>query len=161
MNRRQLLRGLGGLAVAAAVAPSALARASEPAMPVARWIEQHGLPLQSTEPGAPLADLAPLTQWIGSASVVGLGESVHGAAEELTLKHRVLRLLVERMGFRSVAWEEDWTTGLEINEYIQSGEGDPDTLVSQMTPQWQSGEVSDVLRWLRDFNADRADRCSS
>ena len=41
------------------------------------------------------------------ASVVGLGESAHGAAEELTLKHRTLRLLVEDMGFRSVAWEED------------------------------------------------------
>jgi erythromycin esterase-like protein len=97
---------------------------------------------------------------IGDAEIVGLGQSTHGAAEELTLKHRALRLLVERLGFRSVAWEEDWTTGLRINEYIQTGKGDLDTLMGQMSPQWQSRQVADVLAWLRDYNADHADKTS-
>jgi erythromycin esterase-like protein len=30
-------------------------------------------------------------------------------------RNRVLRLLVEELGFRSIAWEEDWTIGLQIN----------------------------------------------
>jgi erythromycin esterase-like protein len=40
----------------------------------------------------------------------------HGAAEELTLEHRTLRLLVEQMGFRSMAWEKQWTVGLQVDE---------------------------------------------
>ena len=72
------------------------------------------------------------------------------------VKHRVLRLLVEQMGFRSVAWEEDWTNGMQINDYLRSGNGNPDVLVSQMAPQWHEREVVDVLCWLRAFNADRS-----
>jgi erythromycin esterase len=95
---------------------------------------------------------------IGDALIVGLGESVHGAAEILRLKHRVLRLLVERMGVRSVAWEEDWATGRQIDRYIRGGDGDADTLVGRMGGQWQTREVADVLRWLRGYNSGRRDQ---
>jgi erythromycin esterase-like protein len=125
---------------------------------VTGWIRHHATPLDTVDPAAPLDDLAPLRRSIGDAAIVGLGESTHGAAQEITLKHRTLRLLVERMGFRSIAWEEDWTTGLRINEYIRTGQGDLDALMAQMSPQWQSRQVADVLRWLREFNAGRADK---
>jgi erythromycin esterase-like protein len=80
------------------------------------WIRHNATVLDTVDPAAPLDDLAPLGQSIGDAKIVGLGESTHGAAEEETLKLRTLRFLVERMGFRSIAWEEDWTTGLQVNE---------------------------------------------
>ncbi len=89
---------------------------------------------------------------------MGLGESTHGVAEQISLKHRVLRLLVERLGFRSLAWEEDWTLGLQINDYLRGGPGDPEALVALMSPQWQCREVVDVLRWLRVFNTGRPDK---
>jgi erythromycin esterase len=57
-----------------------------------------------------------------------------------------------------VAWEEDWTTGRLINDYLTTGAGDPDALVARMSPQWQSREVSDVLRWLHEFNTGRTDK---
>ena len=79
------------------------------------------MPLATVEPAASMDDLAPLRESVGDAVVVGLGESVHGAAEETTLKHRLLRFLVEELGFRSVAWEEDWTSGIAVNEYIAGG----------------------------------------
>lgn len=47
-------------------------------------------------PRRPIGDLTPLRRAIGDAEIVGLGESAHGAAEEETLKHRTLRLLVEQ-----------------------------------------------------------------
>ena len=93
---------------------------------------------------------------VGAASVVGLGESVHGTAEETTLKFRVLRLLVQRMGFRSLAWEEDWTLGRRLDAYIRGGQGDLSTLMSRMSGQWQTREVRRVLSWLRRYNADHA-----
>lgn len=126
--------------------------------PVTGWIRHHATPLDTIDPAAQLEDLAPLRRSIGDAEIVGLGESVHGAADELTLKHRVLRLLVEEMGFRSIAWEEDWAVGRQIDAYIRTGEGDLDALVSRMSPQWQSRQVAEVLRWLRDYNAGRADQ---
>src|SRR5262245_11558151 len=121
--------------------------------PVTGWIRQNATMLGTTDPAAPLDDLAPLRRSVGNATIVGLGESAHGAAQEEGLKLRTLRFLVERMGFRSIAWEEDWTTGLQVNEYIHGGRGNLAELVRQMSPQWQSREVADVLRWLRDYNA--------
>ena len=96
--------------VAAVLAAALTACAAAPDVP--GWIADRAAPLASADPAAPLDDLEPLRRSVGDAQVVGLGESVHGAAELTTLKHRTLRLLVERMGFRTVAWEEDWTTGL-------------------------------------------------
>ena len=90
------------------------------------WASHEAVPLVTVDPNPALDDFVALRPSIGDARIVGLGESVHGASELLTLKHRTLRFLVERMGFRSVAWEEDWTTGLEIDRYIRTGKGDVD-----------------------------------
>lgn len=90
---------------------------------------------------------------IGAATVVGLGESSHGTHEEATIKFGVLRFLVEEMGFRSIAWEEDWTTSVRVNRYVLTGEGDLDALMGELTTTWRNREVRDVLAWLRAYNA--------
>jgi erythromycin esterase-like protein len=141
--------------VVAGVAPALAQQRPEP---VTAWSKQHAIPLRTTDPGAALDDLEPLRRSIGDSQIVGLGESTHGAAEELRLKHRTMRLLVEQLGFRSIAWEDDWTTGLLIDDYIRTGRGDLDALMAQMSPQWQSREVADVLRWLREYNARHNDK---
>ncbi|MES9535798.1 erythromycin esterase family protein [Actinomadura sp. NPDC000600] len=151
-----LLAAATGIGTVFAGAPAASA---EPRTePVTAWAGHNAAALRTLDPAAPLDDQAPLLRSIGGATVVGLGESVHGTREETRLKHRTLRLLVERLGFRSVAWEEDWTTGVQIDRYIRTGEGDLDALMQRMLPQYQTREVADVLRWLRDFNAGRADK---
>ncbi len=122
------------------------------------WVSANASSLATVRPADPLDDLAPVRAAAAGADVVGLGESVHGAAQELTLKHRALRVLVEQLGFRSVAWEEDWTTGRRINDFIGGGAGDLATLMGRMSPQWQSREVADVLQWLHDFNTGRPDK---
>lgn len=127
---------------------------------VSDWVAHHATPLNTFDPAAPPDDLAPLRSSIGDAEIVGLGESVHGASEEEALKHRTLRFLVERMGFRSIAWEEQWTVGIEVNDYIRTGKGDLDVLMSQMSGQWQTRETESVLRWLRDYNQGRDDKVS-
>ncbi|MEU5722781.1 erythromycin esterase family protein [Micromonospora sp. NPDC047738] len=129
-----------------------------PEQPVTGWVRHNAATLSSIDPAAALDDLAPVGRSVGDAEIVGLGESMHGTAEETRLKHRALRFLVERMGFRSIAWEEQWTTGPVVNEYIRFGQGDLDTVMARLGPQWQTREVADVLRWLRDFNAGRSDK---
>ena len=134
--------------------------AADPTRAVTVWADRHAHPLASTDPAAPLRDLAPLRRSIGAARIVALGEAPHGAAEETALKHRTLRLLVERLGVRTVAWEEDWTTGVEIDRYIHGGPQDLDRLTARMSPQYQTAEVASVLAWLRRFNAGRRDTVS-
>lgn len=124
-------RTIVAAAVAVTVITGAAApgRGNDPIDPVTAWATEHAASLSTVDPTDPLDDLAPLRAAIGEAEIVGLGESVHGAAEEITLKHRVLRLLVERSGFRSIAWEDDWTTGALINDYITGGDRHLDALM--------------------------------
>ena len=159
-SRRMLLCWLGGwvtLAVAAAalllVAPAAAAdteAADEPL--VTDWIRRHAYPLSSVDPLAPLADLRPLRHMVGDARVVGLGESTHGAHEQFTIKHRVVRFLVEEMGFRALAFEEDWTKGIQLNEYVLTGRGDPQALLADAGPPWRTQEILDLIRWMYGYN---------
>ena len=148
------------IALALGLGSGTPAAAGDPAGAVTRWATRHAHPVASTDPGAPLRDLAPLRRSIGDARIVALGEAPHGAAEETTLKHRTLRLLVERLGVRTVAWEEDWTTGVEIDAYIHGGRQDLGRLTARMSPQYQTREVADVLAWLRRFNAGHRDTVS-
>ncbi|CAM3716200.1 erythromycin esterase family protein [Kibdelosporangium persicum] len=126
--------------------------------PVTGWVTQTMAPLDRVDPAGSLDDLAPLRESVRQAQIVGLGESVHGASEELRLKHRVLRVLVEQLGFRSIAWEDQWTTGVEVDEYISGGAVDLGVVLGNLGPMWQNHEVADVLLWLRDFNKGRADK---
>ena len=139
--------------------PTVNADATEaPTATVSSWVAHHATPLATVDPKAALDDLAPLGRSVGEAQIAGLGESAHGAAEELELKVRVLRFLVEERGFRSVAWEEDWATGQRIDRYIRGGAGDADALAGQMLAQWHSPKVAGVLRWLRGYNTGRSDK---
>ncbi len=154
------IRSLAVLALLASIGAAPTLAQAGPANTagVAEWVGRHAVPLTTTDPAAPLDDLDPLRSSIGDATVVGLGESAHGAAEETTLKHRMLRFLVERLGFRTVAWEEDWSTGLDVDAYIHGGPQDLTQLVATMSPQYRTGEVADVLAWLRAYNAGRRGR---
>ncbi|HET9419913.1 MAG TPA: erythromycin esterase family protein [Nocardioides sp.] len=119
-------------------APAAAAASDDRA--VARW---------AARTAAPAAHIAPA---VGDATVVGLGEQVHGAKEVLQLKLRALRVLVERKGFRSLAWEDDWTLGLEVDRWLETGAGDVRALVGQMSAAHRNREVLRTLEWLRAYN---------
>lgn len=119
---------------------------------VIRWIKDHAHPLVTLDPQAPLTDLRPLRQMVRHATVVGLGGSARGAHELEVLQHRVLRLLVEELGFRSLALEEDWTNGIRIDEYVRTGRGDPRAVLADAWVPWRTQEMLGVLRWMRSYN---------
>lgn len=149
MKRRVTVAAVAMLLTAGLATPAAATPGVVP------WIERNAERLDTIDPTAPLDDLAPLRRSVGNASIVALGEPAHEVAEVTTLKHRALRYLVERMGFRSIAFEDDWTLGLAINDFIRTGEGDIDALLRQTGGGWATRETADVLTWLRDFNAGR------
>lgn len=117
-----------------------------------RWVRDYAHPLTALDPEAPLTDLEPLRHMLRHATVVGLGASTRGAHELSVLDHRVLKFLVEEMGFRSLALEEDWTKGIQLDEYVRTGKGDPRALMADAWPPWRTEELLDALRWMRSYN---------
>jgi erythromycin esterase len=120
---------------------------------VANWIRQRGRPLNSDDPDGPHAELASLRDLVGEAVIVGLGGSTYGAHQQFTFGHRLVRYLVEELGFRSVATEEDWDIALDIDRYVRTGDGDLDLLIKTSGVPWRVGEMRDAVEWLREYNS--------
>lgn len=119
---------------------------------VTEWIRQYGLPLSTADAKDSLRDIEPLGAMVGDADVVGIGPSTYGGHEQFTQAHRIIRVLVEQLGFRTVATEEDWDVARELDRYVLTGEGDLDTLLKGTGVPWRVGEVRDLLEWIREYN---------
>jgi erythromycin esterase len=119
---------------------------------VIEWIRLHARLVKTIDPRASLADLTPVRDMVRGARVVGLGGATHGAHELSAIKHRIFRFLVEEMGFRSLALEEDWTKGAELDDYVCTGSGDLKALLADASPFWRTEEMVDLIGWLRSYN---------
>ncbi|MDG4787781.1 hypothetical protein O7626_17865 [Micromonospora sp. WMMD1102] len=124
-HRRTLALALavsGAVLVGVGTIPTAAANStgvrSQPALSLGQWLERQAV-AAPTDPAAVGADLAQLGRLTGGATVVGLGEAAHGLAEVTRAKSRAVRYLVAQRGYRTVAWEDDWTLGIQINDYIR------------------------------------------
>ena len=112
--------------------------------PVTVWVERRAVEV-SLDITASNDDLAPLRDVVRNATVVGLGESTHGSHEQCHLKHRIVRFLVERIGFRTVAFEDDFASGVVIDHYLVTGDGDPIVLAAAMSsPFWATAEIVEL-----------------
>ena len=123
----------------------------------ARWIRATAHPLGTVDPDAPLDDLAAFAPLVSGATVVALGGSTRGAREVTLLQHRLLRALVSRSGFRTLAIEMDGTLGARLDAHVRTGEGDPLALLAGARPLWRTAEMLDVVRWLRAYDAEHPD----
>lgn len=103
--------------------------------------------------GSGFADLAGLREIVGDARIVSLGESTHGTRECFQMKHRLLELLVEEMGFSIFAIEANMPEAYALSEYVIHGKGDPKKLIDGMYfLVWNTQEVLDMVEWMREWN---------
>jgi erythromycin esterase len=124
------------------------------------WVREHAIVIDTVDPEADADDLEPLRRSLADASVVGMGESVRGvrsSREHYQLKHRIARLLVERLGFRVIVFEDTPTVGRILDDYVRTGHGEPRHLLASAWEPWQTREFLDLLRWVRSFNATHPD----
>jgi erythromycin esterase len=80
--------------------------AAEPSVPddvLQRWIEQNAIALPAGTPTDD--DLAFLTDVIGDASIVQLGEASHAAGNGFALRARIVEFLHANLGFDVLIWE--------------------------------------------------------
>lgn len=117
--------------------------------PIAKWLEEHVKPLKTTNPTASLNDLKPLKDMVGSASIVGLGETTHGAHEVFTMKHRIVHYLVSEKGFTNLVLEEGWDRALKLDRYVLTGKGNPN---QHLSPEFNTKEMLDLINWIQEYN---------
>lgn len=122
---------------------------------VRHWIKSNAFPLRTVVAGNGFKDFQPLKKLIGSAHLVALGEATHGTREFFQLKHRMLEFLVNEMGFTVFGIEATMPEAFDINEYVLTGKGDPEkALASLYMWIWNTEEVLDMIKWMRNYNAD-------
>ncbi|MFD0898938.1 erythromycin esterase family protein [Actinomadura sediminis] len=119
---------------------------------VADWVAATARPVHADTADGPLTDLEPLRDAARGAVAAAVATATRGAHELFVLHDRVLRFLVEELGFRTLALEEDWTTGLRLDAYARTGRDDPAAALRDAWLPWQTAEVLDALRWIRSFN---------
>jgi Erythromycin esterase len=159
LTRRSFISLAAAATVAGVVAePSWAGVTASSEEAIEAWINRHAVPLPRTDAGGSIDDLDPLRCLVADAHVVGLGESAHGTHEQFTLKHRAARFLTERVGFRTLAWEENWGSGVAIDRYVVGGGGDPRSLVAAMSSIWRSEEMLELVRWMHAYNLAHDDK---
>ena len=89
------------------------------------WLRDNSSVIRSIDSAdEDFADLAPLAQAIGNATVVQLGESSHGAGATFQAKVRLIRFLHQTMGFDVVVWESGMFDLDQVNIALRAG-GEP------------------------------------
>jgi erythromycin esterase len=119
---------------------------------VIHWLRTAAIPLRTTVPDADSDDMSPVRAVVGNARIVAMGEATHGTREFFRMKHRMLRFLVEEMGFTAFAIEANWPESLAVNDYVLNGKGDPaQALAGLYFWTWNTEEVLDMIRWMRQY----------
>ncbi|MCP2166301.1 erythromycin esterase family protein [Goodfellowiella coeruleoviolacea] len=123
--------------------------------PVVDFLLANQHTLTTLDPDAPLDDLEPLREIVGTARVVAIGENNHHVTEFYRLRHRVLRFLVERLGFSCYALESGFTEGHLVDDWVRGGPGAVADIAEQGIT-WTVGNTTamhDTLTWLRSARA--------
>jgi erythromycin esterase len=149
-----LLAAIAPLAVTGpAAAQTQTLEAVRPAF--TQWAAKSLHPVSAGDLDAATKDLSPLNRMIGDAKIVGLSEGIHAAAEPLIFRNRLLKHLVEHLGFEAIALESGIVEGRVLNDYVAGGKGELGAVLEQGLSNGfetfrQNGEL---IRWMREYNA--------
>ncbi|MET8774042.1 erythromycin esterase family protein [Nocardia sp. NPDC004654] len=124
---------------------------------LAAWLRIAARPVADTEPGFVGPDLDELVETLGSATIVGLGESTRFSRQTYGVRERLFRSLVDRHGFRALAIQDSARSGERLDEYVRTGAGDPDTALAGAWRPLRTVEMVETLAWIRLFNQQHPD----
>ena len=121
------------------------------------WASERNIAIESLDSSLSREGIESLRKTIGSAQVVGLGESRHDTREQLLMKGLLVRHLIEDLGFRALVLEESFPHAESLDRYVTSGEGDPRDLMNRLAGWylWDTEEMLELVQWVRQFNIDR------
>lgn len=120
---------------------------------VTLWLEEHALPIATTDVGSDTSDIAELATLLAEARVIGVGEATHGTREFFRFKHRLLERLVEHHDLTLLAMEANFADAERIDAWVRGGEGTVEDAMKGVFVVWRTEEIRDVLVWMREWNA--------
>ncbi|MGY4098344.1 erythromycin esterase family protein [Nocardia sp. R16R-3T] len=118
------------------------------------WLRALARPIFDADSNSTGSDIATLTEHLGSATVVGLGESTRFSRQTFGLRERIFRRLVMEYGFRVLAVQDSARSGERLDAYVQTGAGDPESVLVGAWRPTRTTEMAAALEWIRKFNAD-------
>ncbi|GAA2860697.1 erythromycin esterase [Actinoplanes cyaneus] len=97
----------------------------------------------------------PVRPWL-----LGLGEARHFVGELGDVRNEIFRHLVEHEGYRSLAVESDCLSGMIVDEYVRTGAGDLDEVMSSGFSHNFGGAPGnrELVRWMREYNQEHEDK---
>ena len=101
------------------------------------------------------ADLDAVAELVGDARLVSIGESMHRVHEFIDVRHRLIRFLVERLGFTAVVLESGLPESRLVDDWIlgRSDARPRDVLHRGLTyHHGKTHEMLDELAWMRRRN---------
>ena len=113
--------------------------------------------LKGSNPEKSYEDLMFLKDELNGKTVIGVGEATHGTGSFFQFKDRLFRFLVEEMGFRAFAIEVPMSSCDGINKYVQTGEGNIESLIEQNTSVFATKELLELVKWMREYNKTATD----
>ena len=108
--------------------------------------------LASTNPNQPIGELEDVSEIIGESRAVALGESSPGTHELFELKHRLVNLLVEELGFTTLALPLDAENARKLNDFVRGESGEARQALSSTPWWWQTHEAIELLKNLRELS---------
>lgn len=125
---------------------------------VERWIEKNAIEIQSIEPDGEDKDLRELSPMLKDRKIIGLGDATHGTKEFFVLKHKMIEYLIKNENCTAVALELLLDGGVNINNYVRTGEGDIDELLKDAWWWHGTEEIRNFLVWLKDYNLNQSNK---
>ena len=122
---------------------------------IEQWVCNNGHEIKALEASADLEDLRLISDIVGEASLVCLGESRHDIHEQFLIKHRMVRYLVEELGFSVFLIEGSLPYSRRIDTYLLTGKGNIEEILSGMPGWflWDTTEILDMILWMREYNS--------
>ena len=118
------------------------------------WLKENAVHLNTIEAGSGFDDMQPLKAIIGDARIVALGEAAHCNGSFSRAKHRMVEFLLKEMDFTVFAIEATFPGALELNDYILTGEGDPERALGALVyAAWNTEEILAMVKWMRQYNS--------
>jgi erythromycin esterase len=116
------------------------------------WLNKNIIPINPERPFEPAAAKA-LIDVFGDSRVLGLGEVTHGSSEVYEAKRHLAEFLIAHANFSLLVMEMDMGEAELLNNYVLTGEGDPEKLLLSTSYWiWQTSEFTELLKSMRNYN---------
>lgn len=116
----------------------------------ANWLNENSIELKGR-------GFDQLSNELKEKTVIGLGECIHGSKTINNIRFELAKNLIENCAIDNVAFELSFNTGLRINHFLQTGQGDIEKIIKESHFFINSTEMLDFIKWLKQYN-DQSDR---